>query len=170
MPKLDLRRQLGPLYGAISEPAPVKMSTMEFLMIDGSGDARTSAGCQQAVGALFALSYAPRPSSRGQRAGLRRPSVGRPVVGRQPGRPRFERRELEMDLHEHAARPGQSRAGGKGDRRGAKEEAAAGIGQDSNASRKTSRRMRFTSGHMPMNGRLSSAASLRPGQRVRVEG
>lgn len=58
MPKLDLRKQLGPLYEARSEPSLVEVPAMNYLMIDGSGDPRTAPEYQQAVEALFVLSYA----------------------------------------------------------------------------------------------------------------
>ena len=57
MPKLDLRKQLGPLYDAPLEPILVKVPAMNFLMLDGSGDPQTSIEYQHAVEALFALSY-----------------------------------------------------------------------------------------------------------------
>mgnify|MGYP000933598020 FL=1 len=57
MSKLDLRKRLGPLYDARSEPALVEVPAMSYLMIDGSGDPNVE-GYQQATEALFALSYA----------------------------------------------------------------------------------------------------------------
>ncbi len=57
MSKLDLRKRLGPLYDARSEPALVEVPAMSYLMIDGSGDPNAE-GYQQATEALFALSYA----------------------------------------------------------------------------------------------------------------
>jgi hypothetical protein len=54
---VDLRRELGPLYGARREPAVVEVPTLSYLMIDGKGDPNVSRDYADAVEALFSLSY-----------------------------------------------------------------------------------------------------------------
>lgn len=59
MDKIDLKKQLGTLYAPkAGQPVVVQVPDMAFLMIDGQGDPNTSATYQEAVQALFALSYA----------------------------------------------------------------------------------------------------------------
>jgi len=58
MEKLDLRKQLAPFYKASArEPALVDVPALDYLMIDGRGDPETSPAFQQAVEALYGLSY-----------------------------------------------------------------------------------------------------------------
>lgn len=57
--KLDLKRQLGHLYGpSAREVAMVDVPSMNFLSIDGKGDPNTAVDYAAAVEALFSLSYA----------------------------------------------------------------------------------------------------------------
>ena len=56
--KIDLRKELKHLYNSSSKQiAVVDVPEMNFLMIDGQGDPNTSAAYQNAVEALFAVSY-----------------------------------------------------------------------------------------------------------------
>jgi hypothetical protein len=56
--KVDLRKQLKHLYGASpKKPTIVDIPEMNFLMIDGQGDPNTSQEFQEAVEALYGLSY-----------------------------------------------------------------------------------------------------------------
>jgi hypothetical protein len=56
--KIDLVKDLPDLYRPPArEPVLVKVPEMTFLMIDGSGDPNNSSGYQQAVEALYAVSY-----------------------------------------------------------------------------------------------------------------
>jgi len=58
MEKLDLRKQLAPLYKASAkQPALVEVPAMNFLMVDGRGDPNTAPEFQQAIEALYGLSY-----------------------------------------------------------------------------------------------------------------
>ncbi|MFQ5602645.1 MAG: GyrI-like domain-containing protein [bacterium] len=58
MPKLDLKKQLNHLYyPSKKEVTVVDVPEMNFLMIDGQGDPNTSEVYQQAVEALFTVSY-----------------------------------------------------------------------------------------------------------------
>jgi hypothetical protein len=58
MKKIDLKKELKPLYSPKSKKVEiVNIPEMNFLMIDGKGDPNTSAEFQQAVEALFSLSY-----------------------------------------------------------------------------------------------------------------
>ena len=59
MKKIDLKKQWKPLYqprpGVLAE---VDVPLLIYLMVDGEGDPNTSAAFQQAVEALYSLSYA----------------------------------------------------------------------------------------------------------------
>lgn len=56
--KIDLRKELKHLYNPSSKQiAVVDVPEMNFLMIDGQGDPNTSVAYQNAVEALFAVSY-----------------------------------------------------------------------------------------------------------------
>jgi len=56
--KSDLRKQLAPLYKASAkEPVLVTVPAMNFLMVDGRGDPNTAPEFQQAIDALYGLSY-----------------------------------------------------------------------------------------------------------------
>lgn len=58
MKKLDLRKELRHLYHPPAKDVTlVKIPTFNFLMIDGAGDPNTSKGFQDAIQALFTLSY-----------------------------------------------------------------------------------------------------------------
>ncbi|MEJ2745899.1 MAG: GyrI-like domain-containing protein [bacterium] len=58
MKKIDLRKELKSLYQPpAKEVVRVKVPTMDFLMIDGKGDPETSQEFQDAIEALFSLSY-----------------------------------------------------------------------------------------------------------------
>jgi hypothetical protein len=56
--KTDREHQVATLYLARQEPSLVDVPELTFLMIDGHGDPNTSARYQQAVEALYAVSYA----------------------------------------------------------------------------------------------------------------
>lgn len=59
MAKIDLKKSLGELYAPkAGMPVMIQVPSMAFLMVDGRGDPNTSAAYQEAVQALFALSYA----------------------------------------------------------------------------------------------------------------
>ncbi len=56
---MNLRKSLGDLYApSAEEPALVDVPALSFLMLDGSGDPNTSPEYQEAVQALYGLSYA----------------------------------------------------------------------------------------------------------------
>jgi hypothetical protein len=55
--KIDLKRELGDLYRARTEPAFVDVPAMRFLMIDGHGDPERSVEFNDAVEALYSVSY-----------------------------------------------------------------------------------------------------------------
>jgi hypothetical protein len=58
MEKIDLRKTLKHLYKPSAKaPETVDVPEMNFLMIDGEGDPNTSETFQDAVGALYAVSY-----------------------------------------------------------------------------------------------------------------
>lgn len=58
MPKIDLKKQLKHLYNpSQKEVSVVDVPPMNFLMIDGQGDPNTSEAYQQAIEALFSVSY-----------------------------------------------------------------------------------------------------------------
>jgi len=58
MKKLDLKKELKHLYSpSPKEPVLVDVPDMNFLMIDGQGDPNTSQEYQDALGALYAVSY-----------------------------------------------------------------------------------------------------------------
>ena len=58
MEKLDLKKQLAPLYRPSSrDVSEVDVPAMEFLMIDGEGDPNTSESYAAAVEALFSVAY-----------------------------------------------------------------------------------------------------------------
>jgi hypothetical protein len=57
--KIDLRKRLKHLYGpSKKEVVEINVPEMKFLMIGGSGDPNTSQAYQEAVEALYAVSYA----------------------------------------------------------------------------------------------------------------
>lgn len=59
MNKLDLKKQFAALYAAkAGAPSIVTVPSFGFLMIDGEGDPNTMPAYQQAVQALFTVSYA----------------------------------------------------------------------------------------------------------------
>lgn len=59
MDKIDLKKQFGTLYAPkAGTPVMVQVPSQAFLMIDGQGDPNTSPVYQEAVQALFSLSYA----------------------------------------------------------------------------------------------------------------
>lgn len=59
MQKIDLKKQLKHLYNpSLKQKTAVDVPKMNFLMIDGQGDPNTSEAYQNAVEALFAVSYA----------------------------------------------------------------------------------------------------------------
>jgi hypothetical protein len=58
METIDLKKELKHFYNASAkEVALVDVPTMNFLMVDGSGDPNTSQGYAEAIEALFAVSY-----------------------------------------------------------------------------------------------------------------
>jgi hypothetical protein len=58
MQKIDLKKELKHLYQASAKAVvQIEVPTLQFLMIDGSGDPNTSHEYAQAVEALFSVSY-----------------------------------------------------------------------------------------------------------------
>jgi hypothetical protein len=58
MEKIDLRKQLPHLWKAsATKPVLVEVPALGFLMVDGEGDPNTSAAFQEAIEALYGLSY-----------------------------------------------------------------------------------------------------------------
>ncbi len=57
MNKIDLRKELKNLYNSTSEVEVVDVPAMNFLKVDGSGDPNKSKQYQDAIEALFSLSY-----------------------------------------------------------------------------------------------------------------
>ncbi len=58
MQKIDFKKRLGALYSAPAKaPVIVEVPQMNFIMVDGAGDPNTSEEFQQAVEALFSVSY-----------------------------------------------------------------------------------------------------------------
>jgi hypothetical protein len=58
MERLDLKKKLKALYtAAAANPVLVEVPELTYLMIDGTGDPNRSSAFQQAVEALFSLSY-----------------------------------------------------------------------------------------------------------------
>ena len=67
MTKLDLKKQLKHLYTPFKkEISIVDVPLMNFIMIDGSGDPNTSQEYQEALGALYGLSYTIKFASKKQ--------------------------------------------------------------------------------------------------------
>lgn len=59
MTRIDFKRELKRLYGPrAGEPELVEVPPMNFLMIDGAGDPNRERSYQEAVEALFSVSYA----------------------------------------------------------------------------------------------------------------
>lgn len=57
MAKLDLKKELRNLYDAPKDPVLVTVPPMNYLMVDGEGDPRNSIAYQQAIEALYGLSF-----------------------------------------------------------------------------------------------------------------
>jgi hypothetical protein len=58
MAKKDLSKEMQALYFPSSkEPVAVNVPKMMFLMVDGRGDPNTCKDFQEAIGALYSLSY-----------------------------------------------------------------------------------------------------------------
>lgn len=57
MDKLDLKKTYRELYRAKPEPALVEVLPLQYLMVDGEGDPNTAPAYQEAVEALYSLSY-----------------------------------------------------------------------------------------------------------------
>lgn len=55
--KLDYRKKYSDLYGVKGEPVVVNVRPLSYLMVDGHGDPNHSREYQDAVAALFSLSY-----------------------------------------------------------------------------------------------------------------
>lgn len=55
--KVDLKKELKPLYAATSAPRAVDPGLHSYLMIDGAGDPNVSPAFKKAVEALFSVSY-----------------------------------------------------------------------------------------------------------------
>jgi hypothetical protein len=67
MAKLDLKKELRELYAPSAKRCSVvDVSVMRFLMVDGSGDPNTSQAYQEAVEALYGVSYALKFLSKAQ--------------------------------------------------------------------------------------------------------
>lgn len=58
--KIDLKRELAPLYAPTAEPAMVDVPELSFLMVDGRGDPSTTPAYGHAVSALYSLAYGVR--------------------------------------------------------------------------------------------------------------
>ncbi len=59
MGKIDYKKELKHLYKpSVKKVEIVEVPQMNFLMIDGEGDPNTSQSFQDAIGALYPLSYA----------------------------------------------------------------------------------------------------------------
>ncbi len=58
MKNLDLKKEWQSLYTAKRAPAFVDVPTIRFIMADGQGDPNNSASFNEAMGALYAVSYA----------------------------------------------------------------------------------------------------------------
>jgi hypothetical protein len=56
--KIDFRREYKALYVAGAGPALVEVPQLHFLMVDGAGDPNGSQEYQDAVQAVFSVSYA----------------------------------------------------------------------------------------------------------------
>lgn len=71
MDQIDPKKQAGSLYAAkAGAPVLVDVPSMNFLMVDGAGDPGTSPAYQEAVQALFAVSYALKFKVRKQPGGV----------------------------------------------------------------------------------------------------
>jgi hypothetical protein len=57
MAKTDLKKELAHLYKAPTKPLMVDVPALRFIMVDGKGDPNVSEGFQEAMGALYAVSY-----------------------------------------------------------------------------------------------------------------
>jgi hypothetical protein len=57
MAKLDLKKENPYLFDAPREPVMVEVSPMNYLMVEGEGDPRTSIAYQQSIEALYGLSF-----------------------------------------------------------------------------------------------------------------
>lgn len=57
MQKLDLRKEHKAFYTAKMKPEMVEVPRMNYIKIDGQGDPNTSKSFEEAVGALFSVSY-----------------------------------------------------------------------------------------------------------------
>jgi hypothetical protein len=57
MAKLDLKKEYRYQYEAPREPVMVEVPPMNYLMVDGEGDPRTSIAYQQSVEVLYGLSF-----------------------------------------------------------------------------------------------------------------
>lgn len=57
MQKLELKKTLKPYYDAKPAPVLVEIPTMNFLMIDGTGNPNTSADYAEVVQALYSVAY-----------------------------------------------------------------------------------------------------------------
>jgi hypothetical protein len=64
MPRLDLRKALGDVYVATSDPRLVEIPELRFVMVDGHGDPNGSPWYEESVEALFAVSDAVRAAAR----------------------------------------------------------------------------------------------------------
>jgi hypothetical protein len=68
--KLDLKRDLRPLYSAGLTPRFVDVPCLPYLMLDGQGDPNTTAGYAFAVNAIYAVAYALKAAIRQAEAGV----------------------------------------------------------------------------------------------------
>jgi hypothetical protein len=81
MSKVDLKKDLTHLYNpSAKEVSVVDVPTMNFLMVDGSGDPNVSLEYQQAMEALFTLLRAEIQGQGEYWRRLRCYALGRPVV------------------------------------------------------------------------------------------
>jgi hypothetical protein len=71
MSKLDYKKELKHLYAASAkQPALVDVPTLNYLSVDGTGNPNTSSAYQEAVQALFSLSYTIKFSIKKGRAAI----------------------------------------------------------------------------------------------------
>ena len=62
--KVDLKKELRPVYSAKQEPHLLDVPEIGFLMVDGLGDPNTSAEYAEALAALYAVAYKAKFASK----------------------------------------------------------------------------------------------------------
>ena len=100
MEKLDLKKQWKHLYQPpTGEITTVTVPPLTYLMVDGQGDPNKSKAFEQAVEALYSLSYTLKFSlkKKSPRHRLRRHASRRSLVGRRSSR-LFPDRQIRMEV------------------------------------------------------------------------